>query len=230
MPHRRRPRLRCLGAAGAIFRLAISVLPDVSDQEVILDGFYRRVVGWSLDLSEVCTLLAIVRSLRARRVLEVGTFDGLVARNIARNMPAGGRVVTLDLPPEEDDEPDVRRRIGNATDHALVGHRYKGTPVESMIEQHFGNSMTMDWSSLGGPFDLIFIDACHKYEFVHNDTQRAISVLAPGGLIVWHDYGMFPGVSRAVDEFAARGRPVAIKGTRLAVGSFERLAPEHTGQ
>ena len=49
-------------------------------------------------------------------------------------------------------------------------------------------------------FGLVFVDGCHAYDFVHQDTANALRYLRPGGLIVWHDYGMLKDVSRVVDE------------------------------
>jgi len=36
-------------------------------------------------------------------------------------------------------------------------------------------------------FDMIFIDACHKYENVLNDFINSYSVIKPGGIIILHD-------------------------------------------
>jgi hypothetical protein len=46
--------------------------------------------------------------------------------------------------------------------------------------------------------------------------------MKPGGLIVWHDYGMIEDVSRAVDEWSREtGISVSIvTGTRLAVAKM----------
>jgi hypothetical protein len=55
--------------------------------------------------------------------------------------------------------------------------------------------------------DFIFIDACHLYESVREDTELWWPALLPGGLMLWHDYGGAMdrrgkwGVKRAVDEF-----------------------------
>ena len=70
---------------------------------------------------------------------------------------------------------------------------------------------------LPGPFDLIFVDEAHEYDFVVRDTQNALRNLAPNGTIVWHDYGQIPDVSRAVDELPRELGCHAITGTRLAV-------------
>lgn len=71
------------------------------------------------------------------------------------------------------------------------------------------------------PFDLVFIDGCHHYEYVKKDTQNAIKYLKSGGMIIWHDYGMVRHVSKVVDETAKRLKINAIQGTRLAVGYIE---------
>ena len=38
------------------------------------------------------------------------------------------------------------------------------------------------------PFDWIFIDSDHSYKGVRFDTAYGRSVLAPGGILIWHDY------------------------------------------
>ena len=58
-------------------------------------------------------------------------------------------------------------------------------------------------------FDLVFIDACHRYESVREDIAAWVSKVRPGGILCGHDYfsprnekGQW-GVKRAVDEWAA---------------------------
>jgi hypothetical protein len=68
---------------------------------------------------------------------------------------------------------------------------------------------------------LIFIDGCHTEKYVESDTRNALQQLAPGGIIVWHDYGMVPEVSKVVDRFACESGQMkfaALEGTRLAIG------------
>jgi predicted O-methyltransferase YrrM len=93
--------------------------------------------------------------------------------------------------------------------------------LSSRIRQVYADSGKMDWSALGGPFELIFIDGCHSEEYVRSDTDNALRQLTAGGVIVWHDYGMIPAVSRVVDELAGRRADIRLRvaqGTRLAVG------------
>lgn len=52
-------------------------------------------------------------------------------------------------------------------------------------------------------FDLIYIDTSHDYEDVLSDVKRYWPLVAPNGVLFGDDYGVSPGVTRAVDCFAA---------------------------
>lgn len=59
----------------------------------------------------------------------------------------------------------------------------------------------------------VFIDADHSYEAVRNDLRAWWPVVENGGLFCGHDYHMFPGVKRAVDEWAKEnGHTVIVEG------------------
>lgn len=48
--------------------------------------------------------------------------------------------------------------------------------------------------------DLVFIDANHAYETVRQDIEAWLPIVRNGGIISGHDYGVYPGVARAVNE------------------------------
>lgn len=50
------------------------------------------------------------------------------------------------------------------------------------------------------PIDLLFIDGDHEYESVKKDIQDYVPKVKHGGLIIFHDYGSWDGVTRAVKE------------------------------
>jgi len=50
--------------------------------------------------------------------------------------------------------------------------------------------------------DFVFLDASHEYEDIKADIEAWYPKVKPGGLFAGHDYG-WPGVQRAVNEFAA---------------------------
>jgi len=69
-----------------------------------------------------------------------------------------------------------------------------------------------------GSADAVFIDGLHSYEGVANDIRAWRPKVKPGGLMLFNDYGdrsgrMFPGVSKAVGEFARANNLTVQEGT-----------------
>ena len=56
--------------------------------------------------------------------------------------------------------------------------------------------------------DVVYIDACHDYDFVKQDIELSFDKLTNDGYLCGHDYNIeyhpFPGVIKAVDEFAEK--------------------------
>lgn len=167
--------------------------------------------------------LAMIASIvQPSTVFEIGTFRGRSALNFALNSPAEAKVYTLDLPPEE------RERLGgeiSSEDARLirineVGADYRGTPEAQKIVQLWGSSTRFDFSPWFGKVDLIFIDGAHHYEAVVSDTENALKMLRPGGVILWDNfsqYGDYNDVTRAVlDRLGSEG-VVQLEDTELAV-------------
>ena len=194
----------------------VSLFPSVDDIDVALRKPEHRVVGWSLDLQELVRLLVILKATAANKVLEIGTYDGFTALNIAANLPDGGEVATLDLPQDGDEAALRAGGLSNAITSGIVGEKFRNEPEAAKIRQIWGNSAEIDWTSFGGPFDMIFIDGSHDYKYVKSDSLKAIQHVRPGGTILWHDYGQAVDVSRAVDEIAQTYPVKAILGTRFA--------------
>lgn len=59
---------------------------------------------------------------------------------------------------------------------------------------------TLNWNMI----DLIHIDGSHDYMAVLTDLRMWWPLVRGGGVVVCDDYGVWPGVTRAVDEFARR--------------------------
>lgn len=182
-----------------------------------------RDPGTSVTVFELNCILMLMRSTKALKVLEIGTFDGNTTLNLAMNLPDDGEVVTIDLPVDEkvDLALALDRNIErNETERRRVGEQFRDRPhARAKIKQVFGDSARLDFAALGGPYDFAFIDGCHAYNYVKSDTQNVMRIMRPGGIIIWHDYAMMESVSRAVDEFdGSFGALYALELTRLAVG------------
>ena len=85
--------------------------------------------------------------------------------------------------------------------------------------QLYGDSSTFDFSAHHGRAGLVFVDGSHAYEYVVADSETARALVAPNGIVLWHDYGVWEGVTRALEELEAKGRLGLrhIRGTSLVV-------------
>jgi predicted O-methyltransferase YrrM len=151
-----------------------------------------------------------VLAKRAEVLFEFGTATGRTSYLWARNSPAHARVSTLTLPPEEHaayrrEWTDNRR----AAQHALresrfTRFRYQGTPEEAKITQLYGDSKEFDETPFHRRCDLIFVDGSHAYSYVRSDSEKALRMVAPGGIVLWHDYWGRTGTTADVYRYLNR--------------------------
>jgi caffeoyl-CoA O-methyltransferase len=142
-------------------------------------------------------LAFLVRATRARRILELGTFTGYSSISMARELSAGGRVVTCDV--NEETTAIARRYAEEAGVVDRIDYRL-GPAIETL-------------AGLEGPFDLIFIDA-DKDGYV-DYYEASLPKLADDGLIL-ADNTLASG---SVVEDAAFG----IATTRIPAACAERM-------
>jgi predicted O-methyltransferase YrrM len=190
------------------FQLPETVIPkldlsQVMDRKVRIEIREPRGVDGNISLLELMVLNKLVRLAGPVNVLEIGTFDGRTTLNLAANSPDNARVYTLDLPADQLDAAQLpltrgeRRYIRKATS----GAKYRGTDCERKISQLYGDSAAFDFSPYVEKMDFIFIDGSHSYEYVLNDSKICLNLLnKTKGIIVWHDYMKWQGVTRALNE------------------------------
>lgn len=177
------------------------------------------VLGGTSDL-EAWILAVLAKS--ARVMFEFGTCTGKTAYLWARNMPADGSVTTLTLSPaqmnayrsgEGDEAKDTRTALAEST---LTRFRYSGTDAERKIVQLFGDSKIFDETPYVNRCDVVFVDGSHAYSYVLSDSRKALRMVRPGGVVLWHDYSgprRVAGVYRALNEMAKALPLVHIAGT-----------------
>lgn len=212
---------------GNLRRVSLTdVFPEAKNVDVSLPRAFDRRFGTSVTTEEACHIGAITKCLHPKKVLEIGTFDGNTALLLAANLEESGTVVTVDLPPDfnlEKEHSTLTYTDGeiNLTPREDLGRQYKAHPLARRIKQVYGDSASLDWGTLGGPFDLIFVDGCHAESYVLSDSLNALKQLTSRGIVLWHDYGMIPDVSSVVDRIAQEKKELdvcVLEGTRLAVG------------
>jgi hypothetical protein len=128
------------------------------------------------------------------------------------------KIYTLDLPPETGEK---KRHVLDADRDVYPersGAKFRETWYAQRIYQLFGDSQTFDFSPYYGRMDLVFVDACHHYEFVKTDSENAIKMMSPHAIILWHDYADYaPGVVQALNELSAKKQLFHLQGTSLVI-------------
>jgi hypothetical protein len=189
-----------------------TLLPNLAAQPFTLLDFRDEYGGISFREAQVLT--RSLRVLRPQSLFEFGTFHGATTLQLAANASEGATITTIDLA-----EDDPLRGDSKTVDVApvQVGRCYRGTPFASRIRQLFGDSTKFDFTPLAGQFDWVFIDASHTYECAKADTESALLIVRPGGIIFWHDCVFaFHGVCRAVTELMPKHDVFRIPDTSLA--------------
>ena len=115
-------------------------------------------------------LQLLARALGARNILEIGTLGGYSSIWLARALPEGGKLVTLELDPRHAEL--ARRNLERAglLDRVMIR---RGAAIESLPR--------LAEEGLG-PFDLTFIDADKESTLEY--FRHALALSRPGGLIV----------------------------------------------
>ena len=111
-------------------------------------------------------LALLVRTLRARRVLELGTFTGYSSIAMARALPADGWLITCDV---NEETTEIARRYAQEAG------------VVDRIDYRLGPALETV-GGFDGEFDLVFIDA-DKVNYV-NYYEATLPLLAANGLMV----------------------------------------------
>ena len=111
-------------------------------------------------------LKMLVRMIRPKNILEVGTFSGYSALCMAEGLDHGGKVYTFEINDEQEDF--TRPWIENS-------------PVADKIEFVIGDAIT-EAPKLGIAFDMAFIDG-DKRTYVET-YEMVLSLLNPGGFIL----------------------------------------------
>jgi predicted O-methyltransferase YrrM len=168
------------------------------------------------------TLLAtIVSALNPKKIFETGTFRGVGTLTMALNAPEAD-IYTLDLP--ENYTPAAVETLSKGDkewvrlSRTSTGFAFLDHPAAKRIHQLRGNSLTFTPPAFLNNTDLCFIDGGHSYECIKADTETALKILAPNGVIIWDDYAWFvDGVSQYLTELRHSLPLYRIAGSQLVI-------------
>jgi len=184
-------------------------LPTISKAQLRLKpvaGPYSRYLGGG----EVVILIALLRAVSPKAMIEFGCNDGTTARRVLDHVHSIERYIGIDaerghrttLKCQQSEVPLIPGRNARDDSRFVLIQKDSRTLGESFDE----------------PCDAVFIDGDHSYDGVMNDSAIASRLLRPGGVIIWHDYGN-PAVevTTALDHLHANDWPIVhIAGTWLA--------------
>ena len=131
----------------------------------------------NVSVEELCKLCLIVKWLRPERILELGTYNGLTTLQMALNAPPACVTYTLDLPPDRAASLPLSRldqllaKEFGPLFNTETGAFFQGRPGLNIV-QLWGDTAHLDYSTVGTPLDLIFVDAAHDYENACRDFQK----------------------------------------------------------
>lgn len=196
------------------------IFPEFADLRVTIEHLPGRGIINPID--ELVYMAIITKGLNPQNIFEIGTYRGRTALNFALNSPDNCRVYTMDLPPENKADHAMPTNSADARliDWSQPGAEFLGKDVAGKITQIYGNSLEYDFSEYSGKMDIIFIDGAHHYEAVISDTNNALQMIRPGGVILWHDfanYGDYNDVTRAIRDTVGAENIVQIERTQLAL-------------
>lgn len=167
-------------------------------------AFPKDIPGWLLPAEGK----ALAELAKGKRVLEIGSYCGLSTVCMARTAEHVTAVDYFDGRGTPQPHETLAAFKANLERHGLT---------EKVTIQH------PDWLTRGElprpEFGLALIDGAHDYQSVADDIVKACNLLAPGGLIAFHDYNASTDfeVKQAVDDFLRDGAELISTHETLAV-------------
>ena len=155
------------------------------DETITLPAFHP---GGGMSFTELAVLARIVKTRKPRTVFEMGSYDGLTTALFLLNAPEGAQVYSLDLPPKPEGESSSLDSDKNLIDSRKLGEIPRALGL-SNYTQVLCDSMTFDPTPYAESIEFGLVDAAHDVEHARNDTIKMVKMLAPNGILFWHDYG-----------------------------------------
>jgi predicted O-methyltransferase YrrM len=210
----------------------VDVISDDGLREVFASAEFRERVsrlfsekGRITSAVSQATLYGLSRLLAPADILEIGSYFGNTSRVLAQSLAdaAAGSLVTIDpfggdrLPGIIEGWPEPLSRV--TTFHALNSMSY-------FASLEIARTPT----GRGAPFNLVFVDGHHSYEYALFDLLSSALYLRPGGAIVVDNVEQ-AGPAMAVGSFLSRYRAWRLfsQSGRPLDPSFPESVPDASG-
>jgi predicted O-methyltransferase YrrM len=172
---------------------------------VPINGNFSRYLNWN----ETAILVALVKSVSPRVMIEFGCNEGRTAKIVLKNVSSLERYIGIDVPSNH--QPTLDCQVKEIPSEAAI---YANDDRFFLL---LCPSVDLSADKLE-PCDAVFIDGDHSEEAVIFESLLAKELVRKGGIIVWHDYGN-PAVevTDALDHLSDQGWDVSsVKNSWLA--------------
>jgi predicted O-methyltransferase YrrM len=148
-------------------------MKTISKHELGVTDFTTRKY---MQPGEQDVLLALVASIAPKTMVEIGVNEGLTAFAVLREITTIEHYIGIDvdaayrfeIPAQQIERTDQPGRLVSGDPRFEL--RFRGAEMPATA-------------------DVVFIDGDHGKHAVLADSIWAAEIVAPGGLIIWHDYG-----------------------------------------
>lgn len=187
---------------------------DRQNQEVVIP-----LSQWSYGnapLRDIQAIALLVKRHQPINLFEFGTFTGQTSLVLMLNTSEYSTLWTLDLPQVSRGSSAGLHWERDIVETA-VGSSFRNHECSARIVQLLEDSLTVDVADYINTMDLVYVDACHDYDHVKSDTEKAVQMCKNGGVVVWHDVNPHcPDVMRLVGELSTTKPVSVICGTNIA--------------
>lgn len=150
----------------------------------------------------------MINGMELKRIVEVGVYTGAATREILENCPGIEEYWAVDpwIKYEGEGAGSLARVMQGRWD-ALAEEVFALEKVYPALHVLRLTSVQAAEELGNKEFDLVFIDAVHKYDSVVEDIRAWYPLVRVGGVIGGHDYysRRFPGVTHGVNESFSSG-------------------------
>jgi len=148
---------------------------------------------------ELETLFELAQECPAEaRVLEIGSYLGASTCFLGAGLRTTASITCVDTW-QNQTMPD-----GIRDTYAIFQENIKAIRHQITLIRKLSGDVTRE--ELGGKFDLVFLDGDHSYKQTLADFDLVSTLIAPNGVLVFHDSYFFEGVSRVIGEALASAK------------------------
>ena len=172
--------------------------------EFCKEKFYD--VAYCATGSEDLTAISyVIRKFDVKSIFEFGTWKGALTLAMWLN-PSVKKMRTIDVYDE------LVYQIPPVSSHEFKSKDFYGKYFKECVAPNKITQILMDSRKYevgkDETYDMVYIDANHKYDYVKNDTEKALQMKPR--IIMWHDWLSEPEVTRFLNEFSLVGNNVYV--------------------